>query len=754
MGAHSKTPAERRRMFELVVIVFVSILLIALSRLETQLFALSETLAQNQEFFTTILYFGLINFNVILILVLSFLIFRNVAKLLVERRRGVFGSRLRVKLVAALIVFALAPTILLTYVSARYIISSFDEWFSEKVRTSIQETREAGAQVYRQDQKRLESLARIGLQRLRLVPTSPSQFRDLTKIAVDDIEGFANQYGLDAIYIYDEHANLIGPEVERFEASLPNSLDILRTIGRFKKDPSLLSFSAVKGADKQDIVHGVAPIIHPITNKLIGIVVAETRFETQILRSIEGIQKTFSELRPSVQLIKLSYLILLLVMVLLILFSAVWLGFYVARGITGPIQSLADASREVALGNYRIRLTPKTEDEAGQLVRAFNQMTTDLERHRNEAEKSQIALLLSNEELEQRRRFMEVLMQNISTGVLSVDNSGRITSINSAGEALLSLDGAQCVGRTLTSVLGEKLYESLWQPILDGISSRDHWRGQVDLQDGGRNLALLVDVSRIKDENDADLGVVIVFDDATEKAKVERAAAWREVARRIAHEIKNPVTPIKLSAQRLLRRFGEAFEGEERRVFESCLHTILHQVDSLKNLVNEFSKFARLPTIRPSLDDVNQVIGEAVSLFRMSYPNIIFDLSGINEIPKFPLDRDQMNRAFVNLIANAVGAINEQTEQPRIAIRTTLLADMYTLRIEVIDNGCGIPEELRDRVMEPYYSTKEEGSGLGLAIVNQIVADHGGYLRLLPNEPTGTKVIVEVPIDRDKKPQV
>ena len=745
----SLTTIERKRMIEVLAIGVTTLLLIGLSRLETRLFDLSETLAKNQDFFTTVVYFGLINFNVVLILILSFLIFRNVAKLVVERRRGVFGSQIRTKLVATLMFFALAPTILFFYISARFIVTSFDAWFSEKVRATMHETQEAGARVYKQDQRRLESLARIALQRVHITKSDDPYFMEHPVMSPGQLDGFDGQYGLDNIKLFDRSGHLIWASRQQSDGGFNSSRDmfVIEALDRFAKEPALWSMSTVTGEDRQDVVKGIAPILHPSTKILVGAVLTETRFETQILRSIASIQQSFANLRPGAQLIKLSYLILLIVMALLVVFSAMWLGFYVARGITGPIQSLADGTREVALGNYGIQLTPKAEDETGQLVRSFNLMTKDLERHRSEADRAQLALLKSNEELDSRRRYMEVILKHVSAGVIAVSREGRVSSVNSAAEDILSINGRSVLGKSLEQALGKTLYLAIWEPIADGIRGvHDAVSFQVEVLIEQRHLNLLVDASKIADENGEDLGLVIVLDDASEQVKLQRVAAWREVARRIAHEIKNPVTPIKLNAQRLLRRFHEHFAGEDREVFESCLESILKQVDSLRDLVNEFSKFARLPGISPKHAQLNTIILDAANLFRMSYPQLKIDTLLSAQLPELFLDTDQMNRVLVNLLANAVEAIDLSKPESAIEVSSAMLVELETVRIEVRDNGCGIPEHLKDRVLEPYFSTKDSGTGLGLAIVHQIVSDHGGYLRILENSPRGTNVVIELPI--------
>jgi two-component system nitrogen regulation sensor histidine kinase NtrY len=294
------------------------------------------------------------------------------------------------------------------------------------------------------------------------------------------------------------------------------------------------------------------------------------------------------------------------------------------------------------------------------------------------------------------------------------------------------------------------LNEALWRPIRERVQYGS-FSGEIDLSEIGRDLTLLADGTHILDENGEDLGIVVVIDDASEQVKAQRVAAWREVARRIAHEIKNPITPIKISAQRLLRRFGEQFQGRDQEVFVNCCETIVSEVDALRDLVNEFSKFSRLPSIKTRPEDVNAILLDVVGLYSMSYSAVEFDTSGLSDqLPLVPLDREQMLRVFTNIIANSIASIPEEREKGVISLRSRLLEDYNTIRVEVADNGCGIPEHLKQRVLEPYFSTKKEGTGLGLAIVNQIVSDHGGYLRIADNQPFGTILIIELPCHEAK----
>ena len=740
-------PEERKRLFEAMAMLLVTAILIGISRLEGRLFDLSEKLSEKQDYILSVIYFGLINLNVFLILVLCFLIFRNVIKLVIERRRGVIGSKIRTKLVIALVFFALAPTAMLFYVSTRFITESFETWFSSKVEDTMVKTREAGALVYKRDKRRLESLARIALQRITIVKLDMLGNDESAYIKADTLEGFDEEYRLSAVRVYDRSGKIIWNSDRSAQANGRDSF-VVNAIDRFMRNPGMNSRSVVDVEFGRDVVKAIAPIRDASDAKLLGVVSTEERFETQIIRSVEAILKEFSGLRPSAQLIKMSYTILLIVMVLVILFSATWLGFYVAREILAPIQSLGEATHEVSLGNYDMVLKAKADDEIGQLMNSFNRMIRDLKSKEEKVKSFTRQLEMTNAELESRRKYMEFVLRNISAGVLSIDAGQRVTSLNNAAERLLGISAKDAIFKPLREGLGDSLHLTFWQPIIDQMDiTTSSYNGQVELEEHGQQITLLVTANRIFDENREDLGIVVVFDDASEKAQAQRVAAWREVARRIAHEIKNPITPIKLCAQRLLRRFNSHFSEADQKIFDSCIETIVSEVDILRDLVSEFSKFARLPSIRTKLLNLNDVILETISHYQNSYPHIQFSSEHLaDNLPLVPLDKEQISRVFGNLIINAIAAIPESVSRGSIQFRTFLLNYYNTVRIEIGDNGTGIPEKLKHRVLEPYFSTKPEGTGLGLAIVNQVVTDHGGYLRIEDNSPSGTLVIIELPL--------
>jgi two-component system nitrogen regulation sensor histidine kinase NtrY len=734
---------SRRRIVEIVAIVAVTTTLIGISRLEARLYNLSETMARDHSLLASIFYYGIINLNVFLAILLSLLVIRNIAKLLVERRRGVFGSRLRTKLVGVLIVFSLVPTVLVFYVSTRFITKSFDEWFGGRVKVTTQKTRDAGAQIYLQDQRRLESVAKVAASRVK-VPLLPD-FPSGKSVALNtDLAGFELEYSVQPIRVYDISGKLLnrdsaaasGRDDGQGNASVVNDM-----IARFVSQPAMVSASIVGVENGRDIVRAAVPVRSP-SGVPLAIVMLEERFDTPVLANIQIILDGLATLKPGAQLVRVSYLILVTVMTLLIVFAAVWFGFYVARAITGPLQLLAEATKEVALGNYSIKLSSGTEDETGQLTNAFNAMTRDLLRQKNDVESARVRLEESNNELDKRRRYMEVVFENIASGVIAVDAKGVITAFNDAAIEMLGLNIENPLGARIEDVLGRPLFDGLWAQIgADTSVARE-----LELRDFGIDATVYFAASHIQSVEGDFQGTVIVLDDATDRIRMQRATAWREVARRIAHEIKNPLTPIRLSAERLLRRFSSRFDGEDRKVFDSCVESILVQVDVLRGLVNEFSKFSRMPTIQARPASLNAIVASAIEVFRQGYPLIRFEESYADALPEALLDPEQFNRVVVNLVSNAVDAVVSRKEQGVIRIATRFDTVIGAEILEVADNGPGIPDAIRDRVFEPYFSTKEQGTGLGLAMVNQIVSDHGGYVRIARSDDAGTLFRIEIPL--------
>jgi len=351
-------------------------------------------------------------------------------------------------------------------------------------------------------------------------------------------------------------------------------------------------------------------------------------------------------------------------------------------------------------------------------------------------------LQVSRSELEQRRKYMEIVLKNVAAGVISIDEKGMVTTINTSAEEMLEVKGEAVREKRFSEVLPKEYVEQIKELFSELKSSRrDSIEKQLTVNLRGKSLSFLINLTALKDEEGRPLGVVAVFDDLTQLIKAQRMAAWREVARRIAHEIKNPLTPIQLSAQRLRKRYLEKLQ-QDGAVFDECTRTIVKQVEELKGMVNEFSNFARMPASQPTLNHLNEIIRETLVLFQEGHKEVHFEFIP-HDLPVLNIDRDQMKRVMINLIKNSLAAIERDGE---IKIQTSYDSKLQMVRLEVSDNGCGIPDEDKGRLFEPYYSTKKSGTGLGLTIVNAIVSDHNGYIRVRDNEPRGTTFLIELPV--------
>ncbi|MCH9046695.1 MAG: PAS domain S-box protein, partial [SAR324 cluster bacterium] len=435
----------------------------------------------------------------------------------------------------------------------------------------------------------------------------------------------------------------------------------------------------------------------------------------------------------------------LVVMTLLIIFAATWIAFYLARGFVTPIERLDDATHRVSEGElgYQVdqaSLGPLEADFHG-LVNSFNTMSRQLKEQNLQLLHTTEDLLNSHHELGERNRLVELLLENIDAGIISLSQQGNVTALNRSAKRLVPPRQESWQGRHYRVVFGRELVE-----LLDDMLER--LRGESKRQ-VARNLTLLtnrksviveVTLLALEDKNAQAEGTVALLKDVSAMQRNQRALAWREVARRVAHEIKNPLTPIQLSAQRIRRKYLNRLDGDGE-VLDQCTETIISEVSSLKKMVNEFSDFAKLPESKPIPGDLNAVIDDLSKFYENGLPeNVKLELMLDADLPQLPIDKEQMKRVFTNLIDNAVASL--QTGGV-ITIRTTYDARAQAIEVEVMDNGMGVPDHIRSRMFEPYTSTKEGGTGLGLTIVNQIVSDHNGYIRYSDRKPTGTVFSME-----------
>jgi len=435
------------------------------------------------------------------------------------------------------------------------------------------------------------------------------------------------------------------------------------------------------------------------------------------------------------------YLSFFLMLTLMILIGSTWMGLYLAKRITRPIQLLATAAKEIGAGHLDHRVVPETQDEFGSRIEAFNSMAGELSASRRTLERSAVELERKHIDVEGRKRYVETILDRIATGVVSVDALGRIRTANSAAVRLLGID-ASVAGLPAHEAFGSSELKPLAGVIDEALRSReDILPRDVALTRGGRELHLAIMATPLRRQDGGSDGIVIVFDDVTPLVRTQKVAAWREVARRLAHEIKNPLTPIQLSAERMRRHLSSAPEPTKSLV-EECTSTIVDEVESLKALVDEFSQFARMPAPRTVSTDLHGLLDDVLSLYVGIVSNVDIRRRFAPSLPKVAIDPEQIRRVVINLIDNAIEAMEQRGT---IEIETQHDPSNNLVRIVVADDGPGIPVSERDKLFLPYYSTKKRGSGLGLAIVRRIIAEHGGSIDLTDNTPRGTRFAVELP---------
>ncbi|PLX85841.1 MAG: PAS domain-containing sensor histidine kinase [Desulfuromonas sp.] len=728
---------NRKRRREWMLICLIILLVVLFTRFESRLFELTSSAPLSN----SILVLALININILLIILFLFLIFRNLFKLILERRRDVPGARLRSKLVAAFVALSLVPTMLLFFVSAGFITNTIENWFNAKIEASLRESLEVAQTYYKNSATNAlyyaEQLARIVKEKKLL---NEENLPDLRQV----IKEKQQEYNLGIVEVfsstYEELVRASNPQVPAAEFTDLGS-DNIREAFQGNR------FTRITPIGKADLIRGIVPVYSNWNPKdVVGVVVVNYYVPYSLVNKMKEISTSFEQYKSTKLLkgkIQKGYIIVLLLIALVIIFLATWFGFHLARGITVPIQELALATGRVAGGDLEVHIDVQSDDEVGTLVEAFNKMTADLRRGQQEIGETTQELESSNLELDQRRRYMEIVLKNVTAGVISVDRQGRLTTINKSAEKLLRIKTGKVLGKHFREVVGTEhlpMIKDFLKDLMD--SGKDSIRKQVTLTVQDSKVTLLVNVTTLRDESGEFMGTVVVFDDLTQLLKAQRMAAWREVARRIAHEIKNPLTPVQLSAQRLRRRYLDRFDDDDQ-VFDECTNMIIKQVDELKNLVNEFSSFARLPASNPTPNNLNEIIAEALILFQEGHKEIDFSFHPDPKAPVFNLDRDQVKRAIVNLLDNAVGAMEGDGA---IEVETNFNANLQMVTFSVADTGVGIPPEDKPRLFEPYFSTKKSGTGLGLAIVSSIISDHNGYIRVRDNYPKGTRFIVELPL--------
>jgi two-component system nitrogen regulation sensor histidine kinase NtrY len=493
-----------------------------------------------------------------------------------------------------------------------------------------------------------------------------------------------------------------------------------------------------------ELIRTALPVRSSPTAPVRGVVIASDYLTGEFAARARGMTaayEAYQQLRVLRQPLTGVYLSFFLMLTLMILVSATWMGLYLAKRITRPVQVLSAAAHEIGAGHLDHRVQAESSDEFGSLIEAFNKMAGELAVNRRRLEQSAVELEQKHQDVEGRRRYVETILNRIATGVVSIDNSGRIRTWNSAASRLLGID-ARVAGRPAAAVFTAPDLQPLQALLEQMLSSRDDMRPRdVAITRDGREHHLAVMSTPLRRDDGGSDGVVVVFDDVSALIRAQKVAAWREVARRLAHEIKNPLTPIQLCAERMRRHFAAA-PPATRELVDECTTTIVGEVESLKGLVDEFSQFARMPAPRAVPTDLHLLIDDSLALYRGLFTDVELRPHLAAQLPMVSVDPEQLRRVIINVVDNAIEAMDRRGA---IDIETQHDPANSLVRITVADNGPGIPPAERDRLFLPYYSTKQRGSGLGLAIVRRIVVEHGGSIEVTDNVPHGTRFAIELP---------
>jgi two-component system nitrogen regulation sensor histidine kinase NtrY len=684
--------------------------------------------------------FAVINVVILLVILLVYLVSRNVVKLFMESRSNPFATRLRTKLVLSFVGLSLVPTMLLFFAAAGFINNTVHNWFNTQVESSLGESLEVAQTYYKNS---ASNALYYGRQISGFIKTQKLLNQENLPQLKELIRQKQKEYNLGVVEVYsaqrEELVKVYNPEVPKGEFTNPASEDINKGLAGSE-------LTRINQAGKADLIRGIVPVYSTWNQRdIVGVVVVNYYVPYSLVNKMKEITQSYHEFRQLKILknpIRAGYIITLFLITVVIVFFAYWMGVYLANSMTRPVQELVDATRAVADGNLEVRIESYSTDEIGMLVQSFNRMTEDLRAKQQAINTSNDELSRINQEIEQRRRYMEIVLRNVAAGVISVDRDGVITTINTSAEKLLNINTGSVMGKNFREVLRDVhldiVKESLKELV---IAKQDTINRQISLDICGTRLSLHLHLTVLRDEVGDFMGTVLVLDDLTQVMKAQRMAAWREVARRIAHEIKNPLTPIQLSAQRLRKRYLSRF-GDDEKVFDECTEMIIKSVDELKNLVNEFSNFARMPSIQPELNDLNAVIRETLTLYQEGHRGVVFNFTPDVQLPLLKIDRDQIKRVVINLLENSIAAMQEKGT---IQITSHYDPELKMADFRVIDDGPGIPPEDRSRLFEPYFSTKKTGTGLGLAIVNSVVTDHNGFVRVKDNLPRGACFVVELP---------
>lgn len=673
-----------------VLIISTAILFVALASVIELNYMRIETPSTTGK----LIFLILLNLNILSLLSLIILVGKSLFTLFVERRRRILGYKFKTKIVSFAVVITAIPAGLLFLMASGLGTNYIDRLFIPQFRQPIESSIEVAKKLYEMERTRTMQYAEMVRSGLKPPSYYKVSYMDvMPEDATDTIRAAFNGV--------PETEVISGQDSDTVRAALPRSAD----------------------------------------EPWGGIIVVESSISPDITQNIERIRNAYEDY---IKLewwkfpLKLNYLLMLGFFTLIIIFTSLWVSLRIAGWITEPVRSLAVATEEVASGNLSVSLSSGRHDEMGLLIGSFNHMVRELREGKDSLQKAYL-------ESDRRRLLMQNIVDNIKSGVISMDARGRVLAINQPACQILGVEEGAVLGRDYSAILKNIQSEEL-QNMVKGIVLKTFKRLDravwATLQ--GRKALLRISITGLRSASGEYLGLLVVVDDLTDLIKAQRAVAWQEVARRMAHEIKNPLTPIKLSTERMLKKWHERDE-DFSKTFERATQTIIREVEGLKRLVDEFSRLGKMPAIHKAPTDIRAVVEEVVALYRDS-KGLSVRVDGPAEMPQADLDGSQFRRVIINLFDNAIEAMQNGGS---IEVRITPDTGLNRVFIDVQDDGPGIRDEVKERLFQPYFSTKKNGTGLGLAIADKIISEHNGQIRVRDNVPHGSVFTIELPIKEE-----
>jgi two-component system, NtrC family, nitrogen regulation sensor histidine kinase NtrY len=728
--SHSVTSSRRKRAVALLAIAVF--LLFALLVSQT---AFNQTILRPDTNQQAIVFYALSLLISLLFIALTFVLGRNLLKLFAERRLGVLGSKFRTRMVAGALLLSFVPVVVMYFFAYGLMNRSIDKWFSTPVEEVRADTDAMASLLggYAAQNARAEAAT------IAAAPETQRAFEghSFTAMLAEFKRHEPTLQGGFAIALQNgaAEATLAAP------ASWAELREKLPMEVAASKDPASFTWG------NTEYTLGSAPV--GTTGSILVAIPLPPEF-SRTVKQIEASQQRYLQWSHERRHVRQTYVGLLLLLTMMVLFVTTWLALFLSKLVTRPLAALAEATQEISRGRLDYRIDVSAADEIGDLVRSFNQMAEELENSRRQIEASSRDVSAANRELDQRRRQMETILESIPTGVLSLDAARNVTHANQALQRMFNPDGHadgkfMLHGARLENIFPPEVLADL-EPLLRRADRMGMTTSQMEMPLHRTSLNAAVTVATLGHRGERS-GYVIVLEDLSDLLRAQKQTAWREVARRVAHEIKNPLTPIALSAERIQRHLERAAAPDKAslEIVRSCADTIAGAVETVRRLVDEFSSLARFPASNPHPADINEVVEGALSMFNGRMDGIGLHKSLAAALPKVMADAEAIKRAVANLVDNAAEAMQDSVVR-EIHISTSLVASRDAVEITVADTGHGVTRELKEKLFLPYFSTRKRGTGLGLAIVSRVIEEHHGSIRVEENHPVGARFIVELPL--------